>query len=113
MMEFRNQILETLEIVSEASALAAMARGPQEPLDILEGVYRCVRQLEQGRAEVENQYSRAVRRDGNGKAQEMIGEVFREIPRHWRGIGEIMASGRRPPGLQRDHDCAGAAPCSC
>jgi hydrogenase expression/formation protein HypD len=64
-----------------------------EPLDILEGVYRCVAQLEQGRAEVENQYSRAVSRAGNAPAQAAMREVFRIIPRHWRGIGEIAESG--------------------
>lgn len=64
-----------------------------EPLDILEGVYRCVMQLETGRAEVENQYSRAVRRDGNEPAQAAISEVFRIIPRCWRGVGEIADSG--------------------
>jgi hydrogenase expression/formation protein HypD len=64
-----------------------------EPLDILEGVYRCVRQLEDGRAEVENQYSRSVRRDGNRPAQDVMREVFRIIPRRWRGIGDIPASG--------------------
>lgn len=64
-----------------------------EPLDIIEGVYRCILQLEQGRAEVENQYSRAVRRDGNAAAQAAIREVFRVMPRQWRGIGEIPDSG--------------------
>jgi hydrogenase expression/formation protein HypD len=64
-----------------------------EPLDILEGVYRCVRQLEDSRAEVENQYARSVRREGNRTAQELVREVFRVIPRRWRGIGEIAASG--------------------
>jgi len=64
-----------------------------EPLDILEGVYLCVRQLEDGRASVENQYSRSVRRDGNRAAQAMMQEVFRVIPRRWRGIGDIAESG--------------------
>ena len=64
-----------------------------EPLDILEGVYRCVAQLENGRAEVENQYSRVVRRDGNEAARSAMREAFRVIPRCWRGIGEIPASG--------------------
>jgi hydrogenase expression/formation protein HypD len=64
-----------------------------EPLDILEGVYLCVRQLEKGRAAVENQYSRSVRRDGNRPAQAAIREVFRVIPRRWRGIGDIAESG--------------------
>lgn len=79
-------------------ALAARHRVPIvvtgfEPLDILEGVARCVRQLEEGRAEVENQYERAVRRSGNEAAQQLVQEVFRVVPRRWRGIGEIAASG--------------------
>jgi hydrogenase expression/formation protein HypD len=64
-----------------------------EPLDILEGVLLCVRQLEAGRAEVENQYSRSVRRAGNAAARRIMGEVFRVIPRRWRGIGDIAESG--------------------
>jgi len=66
-----------------------------EPLDILEGIYMAVVQLEAGRAEVENQYSRAVRRQGNRPAQQLILEVFEVSPRAWRGIGTIAASGLR------------------
>jgi hydrogenase expression/formation protein HypD len=64
-----------------------------EPLDILQGVAMCVRQLERGEARLENQYSRAVRRGGNAPAQELMRRVFSVIPRRWRGIGEIPASG--------------------
>jgi len=64
-----------------------------EPLDILQGVLMVVQQLESGRTEVENQYARAVRREGNQPAQKLIREVFRVIPRKWRGIGEIPQSG--------------------
>ena len=64
-----------------------------EPLDILQGVLMVVQQLESGRAEVENQYARAVRREGNLPAQKLIREVFRVIPRKWRGVGEIPRSG--------------------
>ncbi len=64
-----------------------------EPLDILEGVWMCVSQLEQGRAEVENQYARSVKRAGNRPAQEVMREVFRVVRRRWRGIGEIEESG--------------------
>jgi hydrogenase expression/formation protein HypD len=64
-----------------------------EPIDILEGVLMCVRQLEQGRYAVENQYSRMVRRDGNATALDLIGRVFTVIPRRWRGIGDIAESG--------------------
>jgi hydrogenase expression/formation protein HypD len=48
-----------------------------EPLDILQGIYMCVRQLEEGRARVENQYRRAVRRQGNQLAQQLIHQIFR------------------------------------
>jgi hydrogenase expression/formation protein HypD len=64
-----------------------------EPLDILEGIMSCVKQLEEGRAEVENCYARVVRREGNRQAQRLIQEVFRVMPRKWRGVGEIPQSG--------------------
>jgi hydrogenase expression/formation protein HypD len=64
-----------------------------EPLDILQGLYMCVRQLEDGRAEVENQYTRSVRREGNVPAQSLIRQVFQIVPRKWRGVGEIQKSG--------------------
>ena len=64
-----------------------------EPLDILQGVHACVRQLEQGRAEVENQYARVVRDEGNPAALAQIRRVLQTVPRKWRGIGEIPASG--------------------
>jgi len=64
-----------------------------EPLDILEGILMVVRQLESGRHEVENQYSRSVRREGNRSAQEIIRAVFEVAPQKWRGIGEIPRSG--------------------
>lgn len=71
-----------------------------EPLDILQGIAMCVRQLEQGRVEVENQYARSVRREGNQPAQQIIREVFGVVPRKWRGIGEIPQSGL---GLRGDY----------
>jgi hydrogenase expression/formation protein HypD len=64
-----------------------------EPLDILQGVLMCVAQLEEGRAEVANQYSRAVRPDGNRAALQILQDVFEVVPRKWRGIGEIPSSG--------------------
>jgi len=64
-----------------------------EPLDILQGVLMVVQQLESGRAEVENQYTRAVRREGNRPARELIRKVFKTVPRKWRGVGEIPQSG--------------------
>jgi len=64
-----------------------------EPLDILQGIHMCIKQLEEGRAEVENQYSRSVRREGNTAAQALVCDVFRVCHRRWRGLGEIPQSG--------------------
>ena len=66
-----------------------------EPLDVLEGIRRMVRQLEAGVAELENAYPRVVSSDGNLPAQEMVRDVFEVCDRQWRGIGEIPASGWR------------------
>ncbi len=64
-----------------------------EPLDLLEGIYLAVRQLERGEARLENQYARAVRRSGNPAAQGIVAEVFEVVDRQWRGIGAIASSG--------------------
>ena len=64
-----------------------------EPVDILRGVSMCLKQLEEGRAEAEIQYSRAVRPEGNPLAIAQIREVFEPVARQWRGIGEIPQSG--------------------
>jgi hydrogenase expression/formation protein HypD len=64
-----------------------------EPLDLLQGIYLSVKQLEEGRAEVENQYSRVVSEQGNRQAQSIITEVFGIVDRAWRGIGVIPGSG--------------------
>jgi hydrogenase expression/formation protein HypD len=66
-----------------------------EPMDILQGVLMCVRQLEEGRSAVENQYARSVNRAGNARAQQMLADVFTVTARNWRGIGEIPESGFR------------------
>jgi hydrogenase expression/formation protein HypD len=64
-----------------------------EPVDILEGIYLAVRQLEEGRHEVENQYVRSVRREGTVPARSLVERVFQLVDRKWRGIGEIPRSG--------------------
>ncbi len=64
-----------------------------EPLDILQGIAMCVAQLEEGRADVENQYTRSVKEHGNLPAQELLKKVFKVVNRKWRGIGEIGGSG--------------------
>jgi len=75
-----------------------------EPLDLLEGVYRCVRRLEDGRSGVENQYARAVRREGSPQARKLLGEVFEVADRKWRGIGTIPQSGYRLSAAYADFD---------
>ncbi len=64
-----------------------------EPLDLLQGAYLTLRALEEGRWGVENQYRRAVTREGNRPAQELLGKVFEVCDRPWRGIGVIPGSG--------------------
>jgi hydrogenase expression/formation protein HypD len=64
-----------------------------EPVDILQGIYQCVQQLEAGRFEVENAYSRVVREHGNPAAQHAMQQVFITVDRNWRGLGNIPQSG--------------------
>lgn len=64
-----------------------------EPVDLLEGIYMAVKQLEENRYNVENQYKRVVKREGNVAAQTIMREVFTPIDRNWRGIGLIPMSG--------------------
>jgi hydrogenase expression/formation protein HypD len=66
-----------------------------EPVDLLEGVLMAVKQLEEGRAQVENQYARAVTREGNQAAQKLVSSVFEVCDRKWRGVGPIAHSGYR------------------
>ncbi|MFI7141581.1 hydrogenase formation protein HypD [Streptomyces massasporeus] len=75
-----------------------------EPLDILEGIRRAVRQLERGEHRVENAYPRAVREEGNPAAVRMIEEVFEVTDRSWRGIGPIPDSGWRLTDAFRAYD---------
>ena len=64
-----------------------------EPLDLVQGIYMAVSQLEAGEAKVENQYSRIVKEEGNLAAKEVIRKVFEVADRDWRGIGTIPNSG--------------------
>jgi hydrogenase expression/formation protein HypD len=75
-----------------------------EPLDLLQGIAMCLEQLEEGRAEVENQYERSVRPSGNTAARAIIREVFEVVPRSWRGIGAIASSGLGLRSAYADHD---------
>ena len=96
-----------------------------EPVDIMQGIYHCLDQLEAGQAQVENQYARSVRPQGNESAQRLMQTVFEIVPQTWRGIGEIPASGLalkgdfraydvRQKGLLEGHyqsSCPGASDC--
>jgi hydrogenase expression/formation protein HypD len=75
-----------------------------EPLDLLEGVFRTLRQLESGRAAVENQYGRAVRAEGNLASRRLIEDVFAVCDRKWRGVGTIAGSGFRLRDEYREYD---------
>ncbi|MEU3708557.1 hydrogenase formation protein HypD [Streptomyces catenulae] len=95
--------------VDEYPELAARHRVPIvvtgfEPLDILEGVRRAVRQLERGEHHVDNAYARAVRPRGNPAAQAMIADIFEVTDRSWRGIGTIPGSGWRLSPRYREYD---------
>ncbi|MGW6836896.1 hydrogenase formation protein HypD [Streptomyces sp. NPDC054949] len=95
--------------MGEYPELAARHRVPIvvtgfEPLDILEGVRRAVRQLERGEHTVDNAYARAVRPEGNPAAIAMLEDVFEVTDRAWRGIGVIPDSGWRLSERYREHD---------
>lgn len=66
-----------------------------EPVDIVKAILMCVRQLEAGKAEVENAYPRSVQEGGNAPAQTIIRQVFEPCDQAWRGIGVIPTSGYR------------------
>ncbi|HHC71755.1 MAG TPA: hydrogenase formation protein HypD [Thiotrichales bacterium] len=70
-----------------------------EPLDVMQSALMLIRQLNEGRAEVENEYTRVVSREGNRKAQALVAEVF-ELRRtfEWRGLGEVPYSALRIKG---------------
>jgi hydrogenase expression/formation protein HypD len=77
-----------------------------EPLDLLHGILMTVEMLEEGRSGVENQYTRAVQRDGNQPAQTLVQQVFQITDRQWRGIGEIPGSGFALKSEFAAHDAA-------
>ena len=77
-----------------------------EPLDMLESIYRLIRQVCEGRAVVENQYTRAVKPEGNRRAQELMNSVFEEADERWRGLGLIPGSGLRIRETYAEFDAA-------
>ena len=69
--------------------------GGFEPTDLLDAIRMLITQLEEGRAQLENQYARSVSSQGNAPAQNVVQEVFEVCDRKWRGIGAIPRSGLR------------------
>lgn len=66
-----------------------------EPVDILQGIAMIMRQLHEGRADIEIAYARGVMPEGNPVARAAIDEVFETCSSTWRGLGEIPGSGYR------------------
>jgi len=75
-----------------------------EPTDVLEGILMLLRQQVEGRAEVEIQYSRSVRPEGNPAALRILDEVFEPCDAEWRGLGVIPGSGLRIRNEFSEHD---------
>lgn len=94
---------EEYEPISERFKFPIVITG-FEPLDLLQGTLMTLRQLEEGRAEVENQYPRVVRRQGNTSARKIVDAVFEVTDRKWRGVGLISQSGYRLREAYSDHD---------
>ncbi|MCO5169830.1 MAG: hydrogenase formation protein HypD [Planctomycetes bacterium] len=97
--------------LEEYRALTARYRVPIvvtgfEPVDLLDGLLRCVRQLEAGRHEVENQYARVVPDGGNPRSLELVADVFAPVTRPWRGIGPIPEGALRLSDAYADFDAA-------
>ncbi len=84
--------LEEYVPIAERYSVPIVATG-FEPVDLVEGILMVVKQLEDGRSEVENQYTRMVKRTGNPKARELLDQVYTKGDKEWRGIGRIPSSG--------------------
>lgn len=77
-----------------------------EPVDMLEGIYLTIKQLEEGNSNIVNQYKRSITREGNKAAQKMINEIFEVTDKKWRGIGSIPMSGYKIKGNYKNFDAA-------
>ncbi len=82
------------QFISEEFSIPAVITG-FEPLDILQGIWMLVKQIEENRPSVEIQYKRIVKKEGNPLAMEKIETVFKKADGNWRGIGRIPESGYR------------------
>lgn len=84
--------LEEYEPIAERYQVPIVVTG-FEPVDILQGIYQSIGQLEKGSFEVENAYRRVVRNKGNPVAKQQMQQVLMTVDRHWRGLGDIPQSG--------------------
>ena len=75
-----------------------------EPIDILQGILKTVKQLENKECKIENQYSRVVKKEGNLAAKKLLEKIFVTTDRKWRGIGEIPMSGWKLKDKYSIHD---------
>jgi len=94
---------EEYEPIAERYGVPIVVTG-FEPVDLLQGIQMAVRQLEAGRHEVENQYSRVLSREGNPAARQLVFDVFEIADRKWRGVGTIPKSGYKLRYEYREHD---------
>jgi hydrogenase expression/formation protein HypD len=91
------------ESISEKYKIPIVVTG-FEPADLLQGIYMCVKQLEEGKNDVENQYSRVVNREGNINAIKLLEDVYDITDMKWRGIGMIPKSGFKLSEKYRKYD---------
>lgn len=97
--------VEPYRFVAEAHGRPVVVAG-FEPEDMLLGIESVLRQLVEGRAEVENGYRRAVRDEGNPRARALLDQVFEPADREWRGLGTIAQSGLAFRPELAEHDAA-------
>ena len=83
---------EPFEFIAKDYHLPAVVAG-FEPIDILQSIYLLAKQLHEGRAEIENEYKRVVKKEGNQQATNVMNMVYTKAPANWRGLGEIQNSG--------------------
>lgn len=84
--------MEPYKFLAEKYGIPGVITG-FEPVDVLQGIAMIMRQLKEGRAEIEIAYARGVMEEGNPHALAAIDEVFETCPAMWRGLGEIPGSG--------------------
>lgn len=95
--------LEPYRFLSKKHGVPQVVAG-FEPVDLMMSVFMVARQIKEGRAELENEYARVVKPDGNEKAKEMLAEAFVPKDAAWRGLGVIPESGMVIRKTYESHD---------